>query len=154
MKTKQLRRRGSGVIVCFLLLMLAFASSAHSAPIEPTSVSVIDGDTIVVGADIFRLVGFNTPEPGSGAKCEAERALAASASFRLRQLVSAGGLDLTRMPCACPTGTEGTQRCNYGRLCGVLKAAGRDVGSVLITEGLARAYVCGKTSCPRRVGWC
>jgi hypothetical protein len=49
-----------------------------------------------------------------------------------------GGLDLERVACACPTGTEGTPRCNYGRSCGVLRARGQDVGAVLIAEGLAR----------------
>ena len=38
----------------------------------------------------------------------------------------------------CPSGTEGTQRCNYGRLCAVLTSAGRDVAAVMIAEGLAR----------------
>ncbi len=33
-------------------------------------------------------------------------------------------------------------RCNYGRACGVLTAAGKDVGAILISErGLARRYV-------------
>jgi hypothetical protein len=53
--------------------------------------------------------------------CESERALAAKATFRLRQL-SAGGLDLELIPCACRPGTEGTRQCNYGRACGVLTA--------------------------------
>ena len=43
--------------------------------------------------------------------------------------------------------------CNYGRACGILKARGRDVGATLISEGLARAYVCGPRSCPPRQGW-
>ena len=38
---------------------------------------------------------------------------------------------------ACVAGTEGTSACNYGRLCGRLPVQGRDVGTILISEGLA-----------------
>jgi hypothetical protein len=44
---------------------------------------------------------------------------------------------LTRVVCACRAGQEGTRNCNYGRLCGALSIGGRDVGGILISEGLA-----------------
>ena len=88
------------------------------------------------------------------AMCEAERTLASRATDKLRQLVAGGGLDLSLVRCSCPAGTEGTPACNRGRACGVLKAAGKDVGQVLIAEGLARAYQCSRTTCPRRELWC
>jgi hypothetical protein len=31
---------------------------------------------------------------------------------------------------------------------------GQDVGAMLIAEGLARAFVCRRTSCPARESWC
>ncbi len=31
---------------------------------------------------------------------------------------------------------------------------GRDVGAILISEGLAHPYVCGATTCPQRRPWC
>jgi hypothetical protein len=68
--------------------------------------------------------------------------------------VAGGGLDVERVTCACPTATQGTRRCNYGRSCGTLKAHGRDVSAVLLAEGLVRVYVCGRTSCPPRESWC
>jgi hypothetical protein len=49
---------------------------------------------------------------------------------------------------ACHPGQEGTRNCNYGRLCGSLSIGGRDVGNILISEGLAHPYICGATSCP------
>ena len=58
--------------------------------------------------------------------------LAANAAAKLRQLVGGGGLDLSLVLCSCPAGTEGTQAGNYGRACGVLKTAGKDVGGLLI----------------------
>jgi endonuclease YncB( thermonuclease family) len=135
-------------------LLVAIASIAQAEPIASGAIQVIDGDTIRAGGRLVRLVGFDTPEPESQAHCESERTLAARATFRLRQLVAGGGLDLSLIPCSCKSGTEGTQVCNYGRACGVLKAAGKDVGPVLIAEGLARTYHCSRTRCPSRQPWC
>src|ERR1700730_8577492 len=83
-----------------------------------------------------RLVGFNAPETRR-ASCDAERELGAKATRRVRDLVRAGNLDFEFVACSCPPGTEGTPVCNYGRRCGTLKANGRDVGGILISEGLA-----------------
>jgi hypothetical protein len=131
------------------------------APLPATSasdvltfgVTVVDGDTVRAGGARYRLVGFDTPEKGDLARCDSERALAEKATQRLGELI-AGGAALTRVACACQPGTEGTQACNYGRLCGQLTANGRDVGAILIKEGLAHPYVCGASGCPRRPGWC
>jgi micrococcal nuclease len=111
--------------------------------------TITDGDTIRIKGERkgTRLVGFNTPEsiePG----CAAERALGLKAKARLRQLVSKGRLSLERVRCSCKPGTEGTDTCNYGRSCGILRVDDRDVGDILISEGLAVAFVCGATRCP------
>jgi endonuclease YncB( thermonuclease family) len=124
-----------------------------SGSLSPGEVQVVDGDTITVRRQQYRLVGFDAPETIT-AKCQRERDLGARATSRLRQLVAQGGLRLQRVACACPPGTEGSYSCNYGRWCGALTVAGRDVGPILIGEGLARPYVCGRTSCPPRQGWC
>ena len=137
-----------------LTLILAFVTSiANASPLSSGQVEVLDGDTIRIAGETFRLVGFDAPETYR-AQCASERELGNRATFRLRQLVADGGLDLERVPCSCRSGTEGTPRCNYGRSCGVLRARGQDVGARLIAEGLARAYLCGRTSCPTRESWC
>jgi hypothetical protein len=125
----------------------------HSSPLS-AQIAVVDGDTVRNNGQSYRLVGFNTPESGRRAGCREERALSAKATDRLEQLVSEGNVDLRRVACACPPGTEGTSACNHGRLCANLYVSGRDVGSILINEGLAERYVCGATSCPRRGDWC
>jgi endonuclease YncB( thermonuclease family) len=121
---------------------------------DPARIDIIDGDTVQSGAQIYRLVGFNTPESGPDAKCSRERALGAAATRRLNALIANGELDLRRVACACPRGTEGTGQCNYGRLCATLRVDGRDVSTILIAEGLAESYVCGATACPPRRNWC
>jgi len=120
----------------------------------PGGIQVVDGDTVRSGGRTYRLVGFNTPEAGRLAHCREERALASKAKDRLRELVGAGEVALSRVACACPPGTEGTDACNFGRLCGRLRADGRDVGQILIAEGLAERYACWGSSCPRRKDWC
>jgi endonuclease YncB( thermonuclease family) len=114
---------------------------------------VVDGDTIRTGASVYRLVGFDTPEAYQ-AKCPQERALGERAAARLRMIVSRSALELTEVRCSCPPGTQGTQSCNYGRRCGLLKADGEDVAQIPIREGLAHPYVCGSLGCPKRKAWC
>ena len=116
---------------------------------------VVDGDTVRVAGETYRLVGFNAPETGRRAQCARERDLADRATTRLRNLIGAvGNAELRPVQCSCTPGTHGTRECNYGRSCAILSIDGRDVGSVLISEGLARRYACGPTTCPRRPSWC
>src|SRR6185437_1202773 len=122
--------------------------------LESFRLEIIDGDSVWSGGEVYRLVGFNTPESGANAGCQRERALSRAATDRLSQLVATGGIDLRRVPCACAPGTEGTGQCNYGRFCATLSVRGQDVGGTLIGEGLAEPYVCTKTSCPPRKDWC
>ena len=122
--------------------------------ISPREITVVDGDTIQARGRTVRLVGFDAPESGLLARCARERELAERATTQLRSLVAGGGLELRLVPCACSPGTEGTRACNHGRACGHLIAHGRDVGATLIQYMVARPYVCGTTSCPKRGSWC
>ena len=120
-----------------------------SGPIE-----VIDGDTVRHQGSTYRLVGFDTPERGDKARCDYERDHAEAATRRLRGLISDKKARLERVSCGCQPGQEGTKLCNYGRWCGSLSIDGKDVGRILIAEGLAHPYVCSGTSCPKRRPWC
>ena len=132
----------------------SIANQALPAWLEAFRIEIIDGDSIRSGGQVYRLVGFDTPESGNNAKCAHERALSAAATQRLKELTAGGDVDLRRVACACPPGTEGSGQCNYGRFCGTLSVGGKDVGTILIAEGLAVPYVCDKTSCPQRKSWC
>jgi endonuclease YncB( thermonuclease family) len=123
---------------------------------KPTGVGliVIDGDEVRSGQTTYRLVGFDAPERGDRALCDKERDLAETATARLQSLIAGGDAKLEPVPCACRAGTEGTRDCNLGRSCASLKLNGRDVGPLLIGEGLAKSFVCAAPSCPPREPWC
>ena len=125
-----------------------FQPAASSADFQDQSFTVTDGDTVRMSDGTrVRLVGFNTPEKFEP-RCSREAALGNRASERLKELVMSGAPIVTRVACSCKPGTEGTNTCNYGRRCGTLSVDGRDVGEILISEGLAVSFVCGDTSCP------
>jgi len=124
--------------------------------VAPETVVVLDGDTIRIDGipAAIRLVGFNAPET-TRAQCEREATLGQRATARLRQIIAGGSLAFDRLPCSCPAGTEGSQSCNFGRACGRLYSRSRDVGAILIAEGLAVPFTCGPTRCPATPRpWC
>lgn len=89
------------------------------------------------GKRTARLVGFDTPETKQP-RCAAEAALGKRATERLRELVKFGPVAIF---------VQGHDK--YGRDLVVLTVAGRDVGDVLVAEGLAHDYHGGA-----RGGWC
>ena len=135
---------------------LFLATSAFAEPIDPADIFIVDGDTVRIHNQYpnVRLVGLNAPETRN-ASCPAEAELGAKATQRLRELIRGGRLDFEYVRCSCREGTQGTSACNWGRSCGSLRANGRDVGTILIEEGLAVPFVCGSTSCPKTPRpWC
>src|SRR5260370_33725914 len=115
-------------------------------------IEVIDGDAVRMNGTVYRASRIYARR-GDLARCDDERRRAEAATARLRALIVEGDAHLVRVACACRPGQEGSRYCNYGGLCGSLSIGGRDVGSVLISEGLAHPYVCGATSCPQRRPW-
>src|SRR4051794_15174480 len=117
--------------LCVGMLLCGVSGPLSAEPISSDRVRVIDGDTVRLfnkRPDV-RLVGFNAPETRR-AHCDAERVLGDKATRRVRDLVRDGPLEFLPVACACKVGTEGTRFCNYGRSCGTLKVAGKDVGEI------------------------
>jgi len=138
------------------LVAIFFVASelARADVIEPWQGRVIDGDTIALNGKTIHLVGFIAPETRD-AQCKAERDLGDKAARRMRDLILAGGLDYSPVICPCPAATLGKWFCNFGRTCGRLKTNGRDVGDILVEEGLAATYSCGRAGCPKTTRlWC
>lgn len=92
---------------------------------------IVDGDTIWLEGKNLRLMSFDTPEPHS-AICggSAEVALAKQASKRLRELLNNNAFSVETF------GLDGTGK----RILATIRIAGRDVGDILIEEGLARRW--------------
>jgi micrococcal nuclease len=100
---------------------------------------VVDGDTIKAPYGVtYRLMGYDTPETRS-AKCDAELELGLAAKQRLEELPARGEVRVL----------ESGKEDRYGRSLAAVTVNGRDVGDILIDEGLARPYQGGK-----RASWC
>jgi micrococcal nuclease len=135
-------------------IALAVMQQAVAYPIESNQIKVIDGDTITADGKTIHLLGFAAPEM-QGAQCRAERDLGAKATKRMRDLIQAGALDYSPVTCSCPTNTLGKWVCILARTCGRLEANGRNVGDILVAEGLAVPFLCDGMQCPKAPKpWC
>lgn len=100
---------------------------------------VIDGDTIRYNGSKIRIADIDTPEI-SEPKCASEAALGHRAKERLLQLLNEGPFDIVH-----PGGRDEDV---YGRKLRVLMRDGRSLGTILVDEGLARAWTGARRS------WC
>lgn len=127
----------------FFSIAFAFLLTSPAA----TKTMVVDGDTLKVDGESFRLTidgsdSFDTPEIYR-AGCLAERLLGERAADRLRELLSSG-YEVRELG----------ENDRYGRGLWAVSVNGENVGKVLIREGLAvPLYGCPKC---RRVAprWC
>lgn len=89
-----------------------------------------------------RLAGVDTPELHP-ARCDAERMLGEKAKARTLELLNGAAAVTLTVNAKHP-------REKYGRLLGTLHVDGKDLGEILVAEGLAHIYA-GRG---RRKGWC
>jgi endonuclease YncB( thermonuclease family) len=97
----------------------------------PHTNCVMDGDTFYLGGHPIRIADIDTPETHP-ARCAAEAALGARATHRLLELLNAGPFALHRL---ADRDTD-----QYGRKLRTVVRDGRSVGSILVSEGLARRW--------------
>jgi len=123
------------------------AAEVLPGPVTAKVLRVIDGDTLVVSAQVWlgqrietklRLYGIDTPELRS--RCSSERELAARAKALVERLSENGQIVIRNI--------------QFGKFAGrvlgqVETAAGENFADSLIQSGLARAYSGGK-----RLPWC
>ena len=102
----------------------------------PEKHCIVDGDTIWFSGSNLRLKDFDTPEPiAHNSKCPGgqtalEVELAAKASARLLELINTRPFSVEQY---------GVDTTGY-RWEGTVRFDGRDVGDILIAEGLAREW--------------
>jgi len=141
----------SGALAIGLLagmLALTLVSPTQEARGEPSAPHaygadwrVIDGDTFehLATGDRYRLENIDTPETGGRARCVAERDLGNRATQQARAFfTNARALDIRR--------TGRTDR--YDRIIAFIEIDGRDLGELMIEQGLARPWR------GRREPWC
>ena len=95
---------------------------------------VVDGDTFWIDGEKVRIAGIDAPETHPS-HCAEEARLGSAATGRLRALLNSGAVTMTSID---------RNRDRYGRLLRNVSVNGRDVGDVLIGEGLAREYAGGR----------
>ena len=110
-----------------------------TASCEPAEIRVWDGDSIRLGttrqSDAVRI--FNIDAPEIEGQCAYESDLALQSKNRLAELVNGRRIEIFR---------QGTDR--YGRTLAAIRVEGRDVGDILVSEGLARTWA------GHREPWC
>src|SRR5690606_5936988 len=110
-----------------------------AATCQSVDVRVWDGDSVRLGltpeAEAVRIL--NIDAPAIDGQCQYETDLAQTAKSALAGLLDGARVDIRR---------QGTDR--YGRTLAALSVNGRDVGDMLVAEGLARTWS------GRREGWC
>lgn len=104
--------------------------------------AVLDGDTVTINGDRIRIANIDAPELHQ-AKCDAEHRLAEVAKARMAELLASGKVEVHP-----GDPLDGRLKDRHGRTLATISVDGRDVGEIMIAEGLARPWE-GK-----RKPWC
>lgn len=126
---------------------LVFAVVLKAETVDGRRAVIIDGDTVSIDRERIRILNIDAPETYRS-RCEAELVLGLKTKERLAQLLRTGPVTVRRCDgdrCIDP----------YGRSLARLEAGGRDVGEVLVSEGLALPWASGPAARQARaIYWC
>jgi len=127
-----------------LALLTALTVPAAAETVDGRSAVIVDGDTVKFGSETVRILNIDAPE-SFRSRCEAELIAGLKAKERLAQLVRVSRVEIVR---------DGHDR--YRRtLARLVLPGGRDVGTVLIREGLALPWKDGAEAKAARLRvWC
>ncbi len=129
-------------LILFILTLAGIYWLSEQEPsrvVASDDIYVVDGDTIKIDGESYRLMGFDTPETYRS-ECASELALGNQATARLRELID----QAAKITMNVEKGHD-----KYGRWLATLAVDQKDVGDLLINEGLARRYTGGT-----RRAWC
>jgi micrococcal nuclease len=131
------------IIPLVVLLSIALVELSSGETMDGRRAVIIDDDTVVFGSERVRILNIDTPET-RGSHCERELVAGLKAKERLAEILRAGPMEVER---------EGKDR--YRRTLTRLSVNGRDVGALLIREGLALPWQDGaEAKETRRRHWC
>jgi endonuclease YncB( thermonuclease family) len=134
--------RASGIaatLAASAAVLAGLAGSGVHVVAGPAGFAVVDGDTVHLDQESYRLLGIDAAEIRR-AQCDAERRLGELTKHRLEVLLESGAISVFPDP--------PTKRDKYGRRLLRLIVNGEDAACVLITEGYARPWR------GRREDWC
>lgn len=135
----------------FALCLLVHVGRAETLAesVDGRSAVIIDGDTVAIGGERIRLLNVDAPE-SFRPRCERELVAGLRAKERLAELLRAGYVWIERQG-------QDRYRRTLARLLLVQASSGapRDVGAILVSEGLAVLWQSGRAAWEwRRRHWC
>jgi endonuclease YncB( thermonuclease family) len=95
---------GSEEAMRFVMLLLLSTVSAVAEPIRADQIKAKDGDTVWIGGEEVRLLGFDTPETAEGLyRCDAEKARGEREVSSSSRKIHAGGRGSLSSKCSLET---------------------------------------------------
>jgi endonuclease YncB( thermonuclease family) len=113
-------------------IVTVFSVLFCTAPALAVTLDAIDGSSFTYNGETFRIANIDAPRIATG-ECDAERRLGMVAKARLDALLLTGRINIQR---GDPLGGEAKD--DNGQSLGTVVINGKDIGTLLVAEHLAR----------------